>query len=138
MRSVRLIAAALLIFVAAARMGGFSFGEWQPIPIGPVVDDDVTVWLVVVEEKSERPKGMAAFERSQFMQTLDAKRVEYFNVNDDEDSPEARAYVDSLGGRVPGYLLLNGDDGQVIDKGQIPDPVPSDFFEQLLRQEVGR
>lgn len=139
MNRVRLVAALSLIALATFRLSGcerFEFADVLPVPT-PVVDPDATVWLVVVEEKSDRPEGMAAFERSRDLETLRSKNVRYFNVNDDDPSPTAREYIEALNGMVPGFIVMV-DGGDVLAKGTVPDPVPDEFFVDLIEKEAGR
>lgn len=139
--NLRISLALLLAATAVVRMQGCEMPDWRqvlPVPDGSSVDSDTTVWLVVVEEKSSRPKGMAAFERSEYRGMLEEKNVKYLNVNDDDKSERAVEYVTALDGKVPGYLLINGKTGSVIGSGEIPEEVSSEFFRSLVQKELGR
>lgn len=116
--------------------------DWQqvlPVPDGGSdIPADVPVWLVVVEEKSSRPDGMAAFERSEYRGMLAEANVRYLNVNDDDKTRPAVDYVDSLSGNIPGYLLIHGKTGEVLNSGKVPDPVSVEWFRSLVQKELGR
>ena len=140
--NLRMVLALILAAIAVVRMQGCEmpdFGQVLPVPDGgSEIAADVPVWLVVVEEKSNRPKGMAAFERSDFRSMLGDSKVKYLNVNDDDATRPAADYVQALGGDVPGYLLIHGESGEVIDSGKVPDPVSPEFFRSLVQRELGR
>ena len=139
--NLRMVLALILAATAVVRMQGCKmpdFGQVLPVPDGSDIAADVPVWLIVVEEKSNRPKGMAAFERSDFRSMLGDSNVKYLNVNDDDSTTPAKDYVQALGGTVPGYLLIHGESGEVIASGDVPDPVSPEFFRSLVQKELGR
>lgn len=136
---VRLAAIVLLGVILAARVSGCAMPDivipdFNP---GPVVSPDQELWLLVIEEKSDRPEGMAAFERSEFRQSLPDKKIRYRNLNDDEGTALVEKSIEALGGKVPGYLVVKDGSGEVILSGQVPDPIPADFFAGIVK-EVGR
>jgi hypothetical protein len=126
----------LLIGVGLLRSDGCSVPDVLPLP--PSISADVECWLVVVEEKADRPKGMAAFERSEYRAGLPANNVRYLNLNDDGQDETTRRYVELLGDSIPGFVLLRGDTGQVLESGDVPDPVTTEWFSNLIKRELGR
>lgn len=138
---LRLVAIIVLAGVLGFRLMGVNFGEFGfgdiDINPSPVVDPEEPVWLVVVEEKSDRPEGMAAFERSELRRSLPAKKVSYRNFNDDDPDDLVQKFVRALGGDIPGYMLVRSTDGKVVQKGKIPEPVELSFFEGLM-EDIGR
>lgn len=134
--SPRIVAAVLLIAVGLLRSDGCSVPDVLPLP--PSISADVECWLVVVEEKSDRPKGMAAFERSEYRANLPDRNVRYLNLNDDGQDETTRQYVELLGDSIPGFVLLRGDTGQVLESGDVPDPVTTEWFSGLIKRELGR
>jgi len=137
---LRVLAAAMMLAAGIAGMRGCEIPDWRGVipPPAPDVDPSVEVWLIVVEEKGERPAGMAAFERSELRQELRDKSIRYLNVNDDDPSDVVQGYVRAIGGDVPGYLLVDGETGDVVARGAVPDPVEPGFFGSLIAEELGR
>lgn len=134
--SLRIVAALALLAIVLVRSNGCDVPSVLPIP--PSIAADVECWLVIVEEKSERPAGMAAFERSEYRSQLPDVNVRYLSLNDDGQDETTQSYVEILGDKIPGYVLLRGDSGQVLASGDVPDPVSVDWFKSLVKKELGR
>lgn len=138
--SARHIAAiALAVFLLARTgilnvpdFGGFDFIK----PPGPVVEGKL--WLVVVEEASDRPDGLANVERNKgWRDRLESEREVVFRTLNDDAGGVVDDYVQALDGEIPGVLIVQDNGGKVLLSEPLAEPVSTESLESLLA-EVGR
>lgn len=132
----RIVLAFVLAWYSLGSVDGCRLPDVLPIPPAPQPDRlEGKAWLIVVEETEERSASLAAVMRDKGFQDRIATDDVHFRVYDDDGEPGSK-YAQDLGGKVPGYLLID-DAGKVYSLGELPSEFTSEFFNGVLR-EFGR